>query len=574
MRATRHAGALLAVGAVLSVVIRHAWVSDDAFITLRTVDNGLHGYGLRFNPAERVQAYTHPLWMLVLLVFHAAIRDPWRAAVGAGLLFTALTLGLLVRRAANLPAALLALALFVSSKATVDYATSGLENPLTHLLLLLAFLTAHRRSSLASWVLSGALLTRPDAAPLFVPLWLYSARHAPLRSTLLGLLPLVAWSTFSTVYYGIPLPNTALAKLGAGIDPIDRLVQGARYLVHPFWYDHPTALALVALLPAIWRGRGPARALALGAVFHLLYVVAVGGDFMAGRFLTPVLFTICILASRLPRVPAALLPLPIALSLLAPTSPLRPGALERRLPAWSGIVDERGFYYHGGSLWGSERPGYEHRFARAGRRARERGQPLAVRATVGYFGYYAGPEVHVLDPLGLTEPLLARLPARYDPHWRIGHHRRPRIPGYDPSRPSPPSDPRLAALHRRVLRLTRGDLLDPWRWIDGLLLLLRPPPLPPLRFADARTGDRGKLEVPPEGLCLLPGFHIHADPGTRLHLVAVAHDRPLSRSWLSADPSGAVPLPPPVPGTERLCLFPGDRGSTRPVTIIRLGTSP
>ena len=47
-------------------LIRTAWMCDDAYITLRTVDNFVSGFGPRWNVAERVQAYTHPLWMFVL----------------------------------------------------------------------------------------------------------------------------------------------------------------------------------------------------------------------------------------------------------------------------------------------------------------------------------------------------------------------------------------------------------------------------------------------------------------------------------------------------------------------------
>jgi arabinofuranosyltransferase len=50
---------LLALFAV--VLCRTAWVGDDAYITFRTVDNLVHGYGARWNVDERVQAYTHPL---------------------------------------------------------------------------------------------------------------------------------------------------------------------------------------------------------------------------------------------------------------------------------------------------------------------------------------------------------------------------------------------------------------------------------------------------------------------------------------------------------------------------------
>ena len=58
--------ALLLCLIFLAVLLRTAWLSDDALITFRTVLNFTHGYGLTFNVAERVQAYTHPLWMLML----------------------------------------------------------------------------------------------------------------------------------------------------------------------------------------------------------------------------------------------------------------------------------------------------------------------------------------------------------------------------------------------------------------------------------------------------------------------------------------------------------------------------
>jgi arabinofuranosyltransferase len=46
----------------------------------------------------------------------------------------------------------------------------------------------------------------------------------------------------------------------------------------------------------------------------------------------------------------------------------------------------------------------------------------------GFFGYAAGPSVHIIDSWALGDPLLARLPA--DAAWRIGHFRR-RVPeGY------------------------------------------------------------------------------------------------------------------------------------------------
>ncbi|HAA75677.1 TPA: hypothetical protein DCE37_11200 [Candidatus Latescibacteria bacterium] len=51
------------------------WLCDDAFITLRTVDNFLQGHGPTWNVVERVQCYTHPLWFLVLSASPASAMD-------------------------------------------------------------------------------------------------------------------------------------------------------------------------------------------------------------------------------------------------------------------------------------------------------------------------------------------------------------------------------------------------------------------------------------------------------------------------------------------------------------------
>src|SRR5512138_705180 len=59
------------------VLFRTAWVCDDAYITFRTIDNVVHGFGLRWNVDERVQAFTHPLWLLVLTPFYALTREAW-----------------------------------------------------------------------------------------------------------------------------------------------------------------------------------------------------------------------------------------------------------------------------------------------------------------------------------------------------------------------------------------------------------------------------------------------------------------------------------------------------------------
>src|SRR5262245_39794815 len=52
---------------------RQRWVSEDAFILLRVVQNLLSGQGPVWNIHERVEAYTSPLWVGVLTAVTAAL---------------------------------------------------------------------------------------------------------------------------------------------------------------------------------------------------------------------------------------------------------------------------------------------------------------------------------------------------------------------------------------------------------------------------------------------------------------------------------------------------------------------
>src|SRR5262245_48125100 len=123
--------ALLAIS-----LVRTAWLSDDAYITFRTADNIIHGYGPVWNTSERVQTYTHPLWLALITPAFALTGEVYYTAIFLSILVTLAAVALLARRLAATPWNLIVcLAVLLSSKAFIDFSTSGLENPLTHLLL-------------------------------------------------------------------------------------------------------------------------------------------------------------------------------------------------------------------------------------------------------------------------------------------------------------------------------------------------------------------------------------------------------------------------------------------------------
>lgn len=82
---------------------------------------------------------------------------------------------------------------------------------------------------------------------------------------------------------------------------------------------------------------------------------------------------------------------------------------------------------------------------------------------IGFSGFYAGPKVHIVDAIGLSDPLLARLSAREDPHTGAGHDARIMPAGYLESvitGVNQFADARLGAYYDVLLTVVQGELLS------------------------------------------------------------------------------------------------------------------
>jgi arabinofuranosyltransferase len=469
------------------VIARTAWISDDAYITFRTVDNFVHGYGLRWNVAERVQAYTHPLWMLLVAAVYAVTREVYFSvlALSIGLSLAAVAL-LVTRVASSAAAAVVGIVVLVSSKAFVDYSTSGLESPLTHLLLLAFVVRAAAderspRKVFDLWLIASlAMLNRPDVVLLLVPALAaisWSVGRRSLVPAVLGLTPFLAWELFSLAYYGFLVPNTAYAKLHTGLERGELLQQGFYYLLDSLNVDPITLGAIAAGCTASAAGRSRTGwLLPTGVLLYLAYVVRIGGDFMSGRFLTPAFVLSVAAIVRLPWAGSgALWPtvsvLVAAVGLSGTHPPILSGAdYGGRRPdsvGPAGVTDERNIYYSATGLLARSRahPAPDHRRYFEGLEAREQGPHVVNMSAIGFYGFAAGPDVHVVDMLALADPLLARLPARRP--WQIGHYYR-RIPdGYMETLQSGASrfsDPGVAAYYAKLQLITRWPLWTRERW--------------------------------------------------------------------------------------------------------------
>ena len=492
-QAQRDAGALwrtFLLGLFGVVVLRSAWMCDDAYITLRTVDNFVEGYGLRWNVVERVQTFTHPLWLLLLSLPYYFTREAYLTPLAVSILLSMGAVWVFVRHLARSAATGIVGALaLIFSKAFAEYSTSGLENPLTYFLLALFLMLYWRphsaRRLTGLWSFAGLLmLNRLDTGLLVLPALAVEASQQSWRVTAraaaIGLAPLALWELFSIVYYGFPFPNTAYAKLQTGVSVSGLIAQGFLYLLDSVARDPVTPLAIVsftaASVTARPRGRWP---LALGIALYLVYVVRIGGDFMTGRFLAVPLFAAvallgqCHWRSRDVGTPLVAFTIVLLGCFATTRPPILSGpdtfATEPHdVYGVGGVDDERAFYSRYTALLRTSRdlPLPHHDEVVRGRAVRGRPQVI-VTAGIGMFGYYAGPAVHIVDPMALTDPLLARLPSKEN--WRIGHFERTVPNGYVETLQTgrnhmTESDVATAHLYEQLELITRGPIWSVRRW--------------------------------------------------------------------------------------------------------------
>ncbi len=501
------------------VLLFCAWQGDDAFITHRSAANLVAGHGAVWNVGERVQAYTHPLWFAVSTFCHALVGEGFVSVLLVSMGLTGVTvagIGLGVARDWRV-GALLVGALSTSS-AVVDYGVSGLENPLLYLLLVGGLLATTKLPMPREIRFAGALvaavgLTRLDALVLAGPPLLAMVsgirpRRLALRPLVVAAVPLALWVVVSVVYYGVPVPNTALAKLNLGIAKPALWAQGARYLRWSVVHD-PTTPTLIGagVALALWRGGRVERAAATGVLLYLAYVVSIGGDFMAGRFLAAPTVVGATLVARVWRpardagaAPAsgrharwvtALALCVCAVGLARPTSPWRTpvdygnGRPPADIVGADGIADERALYQRTTGLlrnlvaWSALRdagapiPPYPR--ARLGHRHRGR-SGVSLQDEVGFYGYFAGPGTYVVDAWALADPLLARVPYVPVEGWRVGHYPRRLPDGYYESLQQNRNlirDPALRAAYADIRLVTRAPVFAEgragavWRLLTG-----------------------------------------------------------------------------------------------------------
>ena len=459
MNIEKRTEALLQAGAAfvfLVVFLQAAWIGDDVFITLRTIDNFVNGFGLRWNVVERVQAYTHPLWLFVLTPIYDIYHNAYFTAVFASLIVSLATI-LIITKKLGFHTALVGITILLISKSYIDFSVSGLENPATHFFLVLFCFQfwewdIQQKSDdcliiVLSILASLLALNRIDALIMIIPACLFFLCQKPSIRTIvyiaIGFLPLILWELFSLLYYGFPFPNTAYAKLNTGVPSVALIKQSLLYFRDSFSRD-PITLPIIGIgvVFSFWKGTRKNQALALGIILYLLYVIKIGGDFMSGRFFSAPLLISVLLIIRLfekssLRSKYILTVTTILLGVLSPHPTILPH--NENQPAYTehdliiGVFDEQGFYYPATGLIPIIKNNWKfpinEDWIELGNHLKSE-QNVVKGINVGFSGYYSGPTVYILDIYALGDPLLARLPIPDPADWRIGHFARAVPDGY------------------------------------------------------------------------------------------------------------------------------------------------
>ncbi|MDC0449074.1 hypothetical protein OAL67_00505 [bacterium] len=458
----------------LVVLIKNAWLGDDAFITARLAKNFAEGYGMRWNLAERTYAFTHPLWMFLMTfcirmfknadIYHILVGLSLAVSFFVSLVFVFYTSG-------KKGGAFLVGVLMIFSKAFVDYSASGLENPLSHLLLLLFYIVflKDKNKPIVLYTLGSLIcLTRHDnllfIAPALVYLLVKDFNKKNIGNLFLGFSPFILWTLFSTFYFGFPLPNTAYAKLAGSFTP------GGNYFMDSLLHD---PITLIVVFSAVFVGFVSApkfKLVSIGILIHMFYVYKVGGDFMSGRFFTcAFMISLVILAHGLEKVSKTnrlgILILALTLGTASPFDPFNDVNKILDLVV-KPVQQEKEFYFKDTGLVNNiESLAYKNNSWYQQGKDLEK-DAVFVHSTTGFLSMGAPREAYILDSTSLSDPFMSHIPPSSKKSMRAGHVLREIPKGYLKSLEygfNMVEDSCLHEYYDKIMIISRWDLFNPQR---------------------------------------------------------------------------------------------------------------
>jgi hypothetical protein len=284
-----------------------AFVTDDAWISVRYAENIAAGAGLGWNPdGAPVEGFSNPLLVAVEALADLVGIPAMRAARGLGVLSGLACLILVQVRGRDVvgrAGAAAATAILACSAPVAFWAVGGLETLPVALVLTVAALELARADGGRVWVAGGAMALlpwlRPEglvAAALLVLLGEGAAllrrdhrRRAVRRLLVLGGVPVASQLLLELLrlaVYGHLLPNSVLFKAGQG----ELFQVGQKFLTQG-------AVVLVLALAGLLVARGRQRLLAVPTVVYLAGSVGMLDNVNGfSRFFLPVWPQVAVLA--------------------------------------------------------------------------------------------------------------------------------------------------------------------------------------------------------------------------------------------------------------------------------------
>jgi arabinofuranosyltransferase len=437
---------------LIVLAYRFRWTFDDGFIYFRSVDQILAGNGPVFNAGERVESFTSPLWLATLTL--GDVVSPFRLeytalwlSIGCTVFGVALATVAAARlsrrdqeRGIRVPLGLLVL---VAIWPTWVWATSGMEVGLTYLWIGACFFVLAKWATEDSatparpgWpvmlLLGLGWLVRPElilASALFVGVVVTVPAlrgRQRVHSVLVAAAVPVLYQIFRMGYYGVIVATPAIAKEGSRLRP----GYGWSYLtnfVGPY-------LLVVPLLALVFAVGGPMVRNLLAqkencvlAVMAVVsgsgvaiggYVVLVGGDYVHARLLMPALFAflapLFVVAATTRYLEGIVVT--VAWSLLCglalradeQSSSFTLGHFGRDL-----TTEDRGFAQRGLDQPWIDGPGlylgstFTADGSATGIALGEADNLVVATRAIGAMGYALGPDAHIVDLHGLSDPLTA-----------------------------------------------------------------------------------------------------------------------------------------------------------------------
>lgn len=425
------------------------FIQDDAYISFRYIQNFVDGNGLVFNIGEKVEGYTNLLWVLILSVFgflklnFENIAQVLSVIFGILVLFLTYQISALIKiepeknqkksktqeAPVNTKYFDLIPSLFLLFTASfIFWSISGMETTMfiSFCLIGIYYYMLSRDSLSVNYQFSISLLlatlTRPEGIYFFGLIMIHKLfilvsvkkiegikeffSKNNIISYLIYIIPVIVYFAVRYSYYGYLFPNTYYAKtglssvyFGMGVEYFTKFLTS--YLLY----------GIILLLPVyLFKSKSNFFAVSLFywlIVCYTIYIITIGGDVLKqNRFFLTILPLIYILFAKLlteiflklrlrtSKGAAKTVVLVITAFICIFYYTTQKEKLEDDVLTEAGLVDKM----KSTGLWFNSKQ-------------QELGRPMTIAAsTIGAMSYFAGPQVNVIDLLGLTDKEIAHNP--------------------------------------------------------------------------------------------------------------------------------------------------------------------